>query len=177
MSNWPAKYDLPLMFDYLGLYAPLIQFFSSLFFLRNKFIYLRVYLFGFVFNNILNWLLKLAIKEPRPTKDVKALEIAIYNSVDRIGFDKFGMPSGHAQNCAFNLAYIYMTLNDPLITGVYLLMTFISMYQRYSYFNHTVLQLAIGFAIGIAAGYAFYMIGYKYITGNIKQRPDDNAPK
>jgi membrane-associated phospholipid phosphatase len=122
-------------------------------------------------------LLKLAIKEPRPTKDVKALEIAIYNSVDRIGFDKFGMPSGHAQNCAFNLAYIYMTLNDPLITGIYLILTFISMYQRYSYFNHTALQLAVGFGIGIAVGYGFYIIGHKYITGNIKQRPDDNAPK
>ena len=177
MTSYLSEYDLPLIFDYLGLYAPLIQFFSSLFFLRNKFIYLRVYLFGFVFNNILNVLLKLAIKEPRPTKDVKALEIAIYNSVDRIGFDKFGMPSGHAQNCAFNLAYIYMTLNDPLITGIYLILTFISMYQRYSYFNHTALQLVVGFSIGIAVGYGFYIIGYKYITGNIKQRPDDNAPK
>jgi len=175
--SYLSEYDLPLIFDYLGLYAPLIQFFSSLFFLRNKFIYLRVYLIGFIFNNILNVLLKLAIKEPRPTRDVKALEIAIYNSVDRIGFDKFGMPSGHAQNCAFNLAYIYMTLNNPLITGVYLILTFISMYQRYLHFNHTALQLAVGFAIGIAVGYAFYIIGHKYITGNIKQRLDDNAPK
>ena len=177
MMSYLSEYDLPLMFDYLGLYAPLIQFFSSLFFLRNKFIYLRVYLMGFIFNNILNWLLKLAIKEPRPTKDDKSLKIAIYNSIERVGFDKFGMPSGKAQNCAFNLAYIYMTLNDPLITGIYLILTFISMYQRYLHFNHTVLQLAVGFGIGIVVGYAFYIIGHKYITGNIKQRPDDDAPK
>lgn len=170
-------YNLPIVFDYLGLYAPLIQFFSSLFFLRNKYIYLRVYLIGFIFNNILNWLLKLAIKEPRPTKDIRTLEMAIYNNVERIGFDKFGMPSGHSQNCAFNTAYIFMTLNNPLITGIYLILTFISMYQRYMYFNHTILQLAVGFGIGIVVGYMFYIIGNKYITGNIKSRLDDNAPK
>jgi membrane-associated phospholipid phosphatase len=169
--------DIILILDYLGLYAPLIQFFSSLFFLRNKFVYLRVYLLGFVFNNVLNSLLKMAIKEPRPTKDNRILEIAITNNVERIGFHKFGMPSGHAQNCGFNLVYLTMVLNDSLITGVYLILSLISVYQRYKYFNHSVLQLIVGFVIGLCIGYIFYVIGNTYITGNIKQRPDDNAPK
>jgi len=169
--------DIPLILDYLGLYAPLIQFFSSLFFLRNKFVYLRVYLLGFVFNNVLNILLKMAIKEPRPTKDIRTLEIAITNNVERIGFHKFGMPSGHAQNCGFNLMYLTMVLNDSLITGAYLILSLISVYQRYKYFNYSILQLIVGFFVGIGIGYMFYMGGNKYITGNIKQRADDNAPK
>ena len=168
--------DIYLFRDYIGLFAPIILFILTLFLLRNMTTYLSYFVGGFLLNNILNVLLKFFIQEPRPTDDKKIIEIAIVNG-HRFSVDKFGMPSGKAQNCAFNLAYIYMTLNDPLITGIYLILTFISMYQRYLHFNHTVLQLAVGFGIGIAVGYAFYIIGHKYITGNIKQRPDDDAPK
>jgi membrane-associated phospholipid phosphatase len=162
--------------DYLGLYAPLIEFFFALFFLRNKFTYLRIYVAGFIFNNILNPLLKLAIKEPRPTKDIRALEIAISNNIDRFGFDKFGMPSGHAQNCAFNLIYLFYVLDDPFVTGLFLILSLVSVYQRYKYFNNTILQLVVGFIIGACLGYVFYICGRKYITGNIKAKADDDAP-
>jgi len=126
-------------------------------------------------NNILNIILKLFIKEPRPVDEQKNIEIGIVNGV-RIGFDKFGMPSGHAQNCGFCLSFITLTLNDPFITGLYAIISTISLFQRYLYKNHTILQLGIGLAIGLGQGYLTYLIGNKYITGNIKMKKDDDAP-
>ena len=95
----------------------------------------------------------------------------------RIGFDKYGMPSGHAQHCGYILAFVTLVLNNPLITGLYSILSLICLYQRYLYQNHTILQVAVGFIIGLGVGYLFYLIGFKKLIGNIKMRPDDNGPK
>ncbi len=164
-----------LLRDYIGLYAPIILFILTLFLLRNMKIYLQFFCFGFIFNNILNIILKLIIKEPRPSKDQKAIEIGVVNGA-RISFDKFGMPSGHAQNCGYCLSFITITLNNPFITALYLLISITSLFQRYLYDNHTFLQLIIGLIIGSGVGYLTYIIGNNVITGNIKMKIDDNAP-
>jgi membrane-associated phospholipid phosphatase len=167
--------DLYLLRDYIGLFAPIILLFLSLFLLRNNKKYLYYFFYGFVLNNILNIILKVAIKEPRPTTEQKVIEIGIANGA-RISFDKFGMPSGHAQNCAYCLAFITMVLNDPFITAFYTVITFNTLFQRYLYNNHTILQLVIGTFIGLFFGYITYTIANKYIMGNIKMKKDDNAP-
>ena len=45
--------------------------------------------------------------------------------------------------------------------------------QRYFYNNHTILQLIVGFMIGLFIGYLTYLFGSKQITGNIKTKKDD----
>ena len=160
---------------YVGLYAPVILFILSIFILRNMVTYLWIFVSGFIFNNMLNIILKLAIKEPRPTDDYKAIEIAVVNG-QRISFDKFGMPSGHAQNCAYCLTFIMMTIDNPIITTLYALITLISAFQRYLFNNHTILQLTIGLITGSGVGYCMYLIGNKHITGNIKMKKDDDGP-
>lgn len=161
--------------DYIGLYAPIILFVLTLFLLRNMPIYLQFYITGNILNNILNIILKLIIKEPRPNDDKKAIEIGVKNGA-RIGYDKFGMPSGHAQNCGYNLAFINLTLNEPFITTLYALISIVTLLQRYLFKNHTILQLIIGLLVGLGFGYLTYIIGNKYLTGNIKSKMDDNAP-
>jgi membrane-associated phospholipid phosphatase len=138
--------------------------------------YLSFFVVGFIFNNILNIVLKLLIKEPRPTTDQKAIEIGVVNGA-RISFDKFGMPSGHAQNCGYCLAFIIMTLNNPFITTLYLVVSVISLFQRYLYNNHTILQLIIGLIVGTLFAYLTYNIANKYIMGNIKMKKDDQFYK
>jgi membrane-associated phospholipid phosphatase len=167
--------DLHLLFDYIGLYAPIIQFILTLFLLRKMPIYLRVYVAGTILNNIINIILKLTLKEPRPNNEQKAIEIGVVNGA-RIGFDKFGMPSGHAQNCGYNLAFIILTLHNQFVTTLFAAITIISLLQRYLYKNHTVLQLIVGLFVGIGFGYVIYLIGSKYIMGNIKMKKDDGAP-
>jgi membrane-associated phospholipid phosphatase len=161
--------------DYLGLYAPIILFIFTLLLLRNMYNYLTYFLFGFIINNALNIILKLLIKEPRPFKDNKAIEIGIVNG-SRISFDKFGMPSGHSQNCAFFVIFITMVLNNPSITVIYSCITFISLFQRYLYNNHTLLQLFVGFIIGSFVGYMTYNFANIKIKGEIKSKQDDNGP-
>ena len=102
----------------------------------------------------------------------KFIEIGVTNGAI-ISFDKFGMPSGHAQNCGFSLAFITLVFNNPFITTIYLIISLISIMQRYIYNNHTVLQLIIGFIIGLIAGYITYLFGSKHIMGNIKTKKDD----
>jgi membrane-associated phospholipid phosphatase len=167
--------DLYLLKDYIGLYAPILLFFVTLLLLRNMHLYLQFFFGGFIFNNIINILLKLLFKEPRPGKDQKAIEIGVVNGA-RISFDKFGMPSGHAQNCAFCTAFITFALNSPLITCIYSIITLISVCQRYTYNNHTIFQLLVGLVIGTAVGLSVYFYGKTKIKGKIEEKPDDNGP-
>ena len=131
--------ELYLIRDYIGMLAPAILFILSIFLLRNMKTYLRFFVFGFILNNILIVILKLAIKEPRPTEEQKAIEIGIVNGA-RISFDKFGMPSGHAQNCGYCLAFITMTLNNPYITILYkpYIISFVIAYIAISCFCYVV---------------------------------------
>ncbi len=167
--------ELYLLIDYIGVYAPIILFFLTILILRNKPKYLHFFVYGFILNNILNIILKLAIKEPRPSKDKKAIEIGIVNGA-RVGFDNFGMPSGHAQNCGYNLIFITMVLNDPLITTLYLVISLISLFQRYLYNNHSFLQLIVGLIVGSCFGFLTYIFATRYIVGNVTMKKDDNAP-
>lgn len=169
-------WSLTNLFKYSGIYAPIILHLFSLFLLRNKVNYLTFYVVGTIFNVILNIILKLFFKEPRPKKNARVMEIAVENKYD-FDFDKYGMPSGHAQQCAFSLTFITLVFNNPFISSIYLGITLLTFLQRYTYLDHSILQLIVGFCIGIGIGYLFYSICRKYIQGNIKMRSDDFAPK
>jgi dolichyldiphosphatase len=164
------------LFDYIGAYAPIILFMSSIFLLQNRINYLKIYIFGLILNSIFNIIIKNIIKEPRPAKNSRILEIAITNK-QIVDLDKFGMPSGHAQNCGFNLAFITLVLNNSFITGLYLIVTFLTLWQRYKHSNHTTLQLIVGLIIGIGFGCLCYNVGNNWIKGNLKLKPDENGPK
>ena len=166
-------YDL---LKYIGIYAPIILFFLTLILLRNKVNFLQFFVVGFILNNVLNILLKLLFKHPRPSDDIKTLEIAINNG-SRISFDKFGMPSGHAQNCGFCFTFVFLVLQNPFYTYLYHFITFISLFQRYLFHNHTILQLIIGLIIGTFVGYFTYFLANKFIVGNTILKKDDDAPK
>jgi membrane-associated phospholipid phosphatase len=164
-----------LIIGYLGYYAPLLVLIISTLLLRNLCRYLKFFIYGYTATMVLNSLLKILIKQPRPSKDKRILEIAIKNG-NRIGFDKYGMPSGHAQICGFCLAFMTMLFKRPSISLLYLIISIITMYQRYIYNNHTIMQLIVGFIIGIGTGIMVYLLGHKNIKGLLKMKPDDNGP-
>lgn len=163
-----------IIIDFIGAQTPGILFTLSLFFLRNQIRFLYFFTSGFILNLIINILLKICIKEPRPNTDKKVLEIGIVNGA-RVGFDKYGMPSGHAQTAGFCLTFISLVLRSPFITGLYLILTTNTIFQRYLYNNHTAFQLIIGLLVGIIFGYLYFLIGDKYIVGNIKFKKDDDS--
>lgn len=165
--------NLKRIFDTIGIIAPFILFTLSAFFLRNYKSHLAFYIIGFFLNIVLNSILKILIKEPRPKDDKQFIEIFSRNGV-RFAPDSYGMPSGHAQTCGFSLIYLALVLNNPNITMFYAIITFISLIQRYTHNNHTILQLIVGLLIGMVVGYLFYFLSKKYIFGKLSHKKDDN---
>ena len=169
------RFSIKTILDIIGYSAPGIMLVVSIIILRNKQNYLHYFIIGYVLTGILNALLKFIIKEPRPGNDWGILQIGIAHE-KRFSFDKFGMPSGHAQHCGYILAFTTLVLNDPLITGVYSILTLICMYQRYLYENHSIKQVIVGVFVGLFTGYLIYLVSTKKLMGNIKMRPDDHGP-
>ena len=86
------------------------------------------------------------------------------------------MPSGHAQQTAYSLMFIYLCLKNKSIFTYYLIITLITFYQRYKYRNHTILQIIVGAIVGILSGLIIFYMSQQNIKGLLKLKPDNNAP-
>ena len=169
-------FTIRTIFELIGFSAPGLMIMISIILFRNKRKYMSYLIFGYILCVILNILLKYIFKEPRPTNDWQLLQLGITHS-KHFSFDIYGMPSGNAQSCGFLLVFTALVLNDPFITGIYAVLTLITMYQKYLYENHSIKQVVVGLVIGLVFGYLFYQIATNNIIGNIKRRPDDDGPR
>lgn len=160
----------------IGFFGPLILIFSSIILLIKKQNLLVYYLIGLGTNSITNVILKLLIQDPRPKEDLPLFEAELAHNKERIIFDKYGMPSGHAQSMAYSLGFIMFALKSHLVTNIYFILLLVTICQRFVYKNHTVAQLLVGLIIGFTIGYLFYLIATKKIMGPITSKLDDNAP-
>lgn len=159
----------------IGKFSPLYLFFISLLLLRNYNIYQKFYAVGTIINFVINITLKAIIRQPRPDEHYKPI---LTGTAQGYWFapDIYGMPSGHAQNCAFNLAFITAVFKSSTITCLYLIVSIVTLGQRYIYNYHTILQLLVGFSLGLALGRFCYYEANKYIKGHINFKEDDNGP-
>jgi membrane-associated phospholipid phosphatase len=139
---------------------------------------LMMYIFGYVFNIIVNIGLKIIIKEPRPSEDTHLFNLQknIYKE-KRLSFDKYGMPSGHVQKAFFSTIFICLAIKDIKIKLIFIAISLIICYQRVSFKNHTLLQVVVGAIVGSLLGYAFYTYSKKALQGSLFMKKDDNAPK
>jgi membrane-associated phospholipid phosphatase len=163
------------LIDTIGYLGPQLLFFSSIYFLFDKLTFLSVYFVGFFLNILLNVILKSLIQEPRPTEDKRLFNLELLNK-KRIGHDRYGMPSGHAEGVFYSTAFIFLTLKNKWIGLSYLLISLITSYQRVEYKNHTFKQVLIGGIIGTFMGFFFYYYGKHILKGRLREKPDDNAP-
>jgi membrane-associated phospholipid phosphatase len=153
-----------LIIDYIGVFGPIILSLLTLLLLyyKNYTYYSLLFIIGSILNIMLNIILKFIIKEPRPKEDTNLFNLKKLAG-NRISLDKFGMPSGHAQEVFFNTVFVHLVLNDNRITLFYLIISLITCYQRFKYNNHTIVQLLIGSIIGVFAGYLLYKIAKSWI--------------
>jgi membrane-associated phospholipid phosphatase len=169
--------------DEIGEKGPLILMITSIFLLwsrKNQLIYCIIGTFA---NLLLNVFLKGMFQQPRPSEhtDSKLFQLALKNGKrfifkNRMPYDIFGMPSGHAQLCLFYTVFVFMSLRQYNILGAYVLMSLLTVYQCIKHSHHTILQVFIGGIVGIFVGYITYLLTNNNIKGFIKQKPDDNAP-
>jgi len=163
-----------------GQMGPSLLLLTSFILLWNKKTSMYYYLFGFFLNILLNLLLKGFFKQPRPTEGKRIFDIALkygsdYKFMNGVPFDIFGMPSGHSQSVFYSTIFIHLTLKNKLISFLYLIISFITLYQRVEYQMHTVLQVIIGSMVGILFGYFIYYVSQRKLVGKMMFKKDDNA--
>jgi len=166
------------IFDYLGYFGPHILLVVSIFLLRDKNTLLYIYLIGIFSSSIINYILKGLIKAPRPSDDVRVFNMELNNELisgRRMGFDRFGMPSAHAQSVFFSLVFIYLSLKNTKIALFYLFICLVTIYQRVKYKHHSILQVVIGSVVGSLISFAFYKYAKHILKNSLKEKPDDGA--
>jgi len=166
---------------FVGKFAPLILLFYSLFLLWHKENLFFYYTIGIFMNAVLNLVLKGIIQQPRPIDDPKLFKLALIHVKPHvfktsIPFNIYGMPSGHAQSSLFSTVFIFLSLGDIKVLGFYLLLSLITISQRVVYKRHTPLQLLVGAIVGGLFGYTMFYLSQQKIKGEIREKPDDDAP-
>ena len=159
----------------IGNYGNLIVFGISVFILRKKQVFLTVYIFGIILNEVINYFLKGIIRQPRPSEDESTLNI-LHTAHKVVGSHKYGMPSGHSQCVFFSTAFIYLVTRNTKLALFYIFMSLLTVIQRVNYYYHTVAQVVLGGLLGLAVGTFFYFYAIKNITGKLTLKPDDDGP-
>ncbi len=167
------------IFAYTGIKGYYILLVISVFLLRNTHHYLALYLAGYGFNYLINHLLKSIIKQPRPSENEAIFNIHVAHH-KHIGFDRYGMPSQHAQLAVFTTIFIYLSLRSHkyihYIFLFFIIITIITCSQRIVFNEHTVTQVIAGAVIGGVLAYIFFIFSNSLITGKLRFKPDDLAP-
>lgn len=130
------------MINEVGFYGPLLIGGTTITQLWKQMPFLHGYLVFFLANEILNTVLKHCIRQERPSSELTTSE----------SYDKFGMPSRHAQSAFYSLTYLFLVKRSPLWLLLQLFIASITVYQRWNTRKHTVEQLMVGSLLGIGVG-------------------------
>lgn len=137
----------------LGYFSEYITFLITCLLIYNQYVYFFFYLIIFVFNRIINTFIKNIIKEERPNNPKKFLDS------DKFNIKKYGNPSGHTQLSVFSFIYAYLVLGKmPKLLIFSLIACIVTIYERYSFRNHTLNQLLSGVIVGFLVAYVSYSV-------------------
>jgi len=144
--------------DKLGFLGPLILLCIGIYNLWNQQKYLLSYLVFFIGNTILNKILKIIIKQKRPSDGIKIM------NEEYSGEEIYGMPSGHAQSSFFSIAFLYFVKGSPTWLIIELFIATLTIYQRWKYKQHTLEQLFTGSFVGIGFAYLSFYITKQWLS-------------
>ena len=71
------------------------------------------------------------------------------------------MPSGHAQSVSFSTIFIYLSLHNIYLTSIFIIISFIAIFQRVYLNFHTLEQVIVGILVGSFLSYLFYKLALK----------------
>jgi membrane-associated phospholipid phosphatase len=138
----------------LGNIILFIFFFLSIYLLFDKTRLLFLFIICYFLNIIINLILKGLIQQPRPNEDHRLFNLELLN-IQRsktkeymISYNRYGMPSQHAQLAFYSTIYIYFALKNNIWTIFYSLLALFTLYQRVLYNYHTLFQVIVGSIIG-----------------------------
>jgi len=154
--------DTKQFFNTIIFQGPFIIFFINIISLWNEKIFLYFYLIFYTLNILLNEILKIIIKQPRPNgynNNIEIKNINIYN--DEI--HKYGMPSLHSQSSFFSLIFLWLVTKSPILFLIEFIICILVVFQRWKNKKHTINQLLIGAIIGSLFAYFMYKIKRKFL--------------
>ena len=132
-------------------------------------LYVFVYTLVFALSGWINHdVLKHYIQNPRPKNSTPFLASEHFSKKTN------GMPSGHAQITAYSLTFSYLLTGTRFYESLALLG--LTVLQRHVYYNHTILQLAVGTLIGVLSGYAV-VFALRYIENQNRKRKHQKTDK
>jgi membrane-associated phospholipid phosphatase len=168
-------YMIEYIIDFIGYNGFVILFLISSIYLYVKNSYFTIYIIGFMFCGLTNYILKGVFKQPRPIDDKHIFNLEkMYRNV--MTFENYGMPSGHTQYVFYTTTFTYLALeNDGLLVGS-LFISLLTIYQRVQSKQHFLFQTIVGAIIGSLLGFAFYKYAKNQLQGPIKPKEDDYAP-
>lgn len=149
-----------LLLSVLGYWGPYILLVTTSFALmiyNND--YLIVYLFFSVVGTMINYIVKSAIKQPRPKRQKHLYD---FEHKQKHG-QEYGMPSGHAQNSFYSLFTVLFNIPNLYFILLSILLTCNTCYQRWVYRNHTISQIIVGSLTGIMV----FCLAYKASEANL----------
>lgn len=145
----------------LGFFSEMIIVIVSIYVLYGSNVDFAFFLIGVLGSSITNRLLKPIFQDPRPNRPIKFLESEEFPK--KIDYTKntnfYGMPSGHAQQVAYCLTYLYLTIDEsPLFQFGTTFIGAAMLFERWWFRNHTVAQLLAGLLVGILfANFVIYL--------------------
>ena len=139
----------------IGMYGPIFMVIIAIW----QLYYLPKYLIWFfVFLWINEWIIrfvKQTIRQPRPGQ----LRLSDSKNTD---YRYYGMPSGHAQHALFIMGFLWLVNPSWIVLCIYIVITGITILQRYTAKQHTIEQLLVGGISGCVISYISVMIMRKY---------------
>jgi membrane-associated phospholipid phosphatase len=161
--------------DFVGFHGPSILFLTSIIYLYVKNSYFTIYVIGFMFSGLINYILKGLFKQPRPIDDKHIFNLEkMYRSV--LTFENYGMPSGHTQWVFYSTTFTYLAVENNVLLVSSLFISLLTIYQRVQSKQHFLFQTIVGAIIGSLLGFAFYKYAKNQLQGPLKAKEDDYAP-
>lgn len=148
----------------LGYFSEIIIALVVIYALNKNLLDISIFIFFFILSGYSNALFKSFIKQPRPNEPKKFLYSEHFSRANKV----YGMPSGHSQNVFYSITYLYLIAKD----GMYwlqlgLVLATLMVYERWTFHNHTLLQLFAGAMVGIVFGLIVYSIRNKVYSSLI----------
>lgn len=142
--------------DILGYYGPAIMIAANVWVFRYRLFHIGLFVLYVLLTILLTKQLKGIIREPRPSRGSTPNEWM--HSMEYVGVEQYGMPSGHSTLMFFSLFYLWWNTQNVwvMIGGSFL--AALTLYQRFKYKKHTFSQLVAGAFLGFALSYFAYQM-------------------
>ena len=168
-------YMIEHIIDFIGFHGPGILFLASIIYLYVKNSYFTIYVIGFMFSGLINYILKGVFKQPRPIDDKHIFNLEkMYRNV--LTFENYGMPSGHTQSAFYTTTFTYLALENEVLLAGSLFISLLTIYQRVQSKQHFLSQTIVGAIIGGVLGFTFYKYAKNQLQGPLKPKEEEYAP-